>query len=310
MDAVLGKKSYFFSLKMQNHPPNQDFSPATASNLKERDLLAGLKRKEEWAYRQLIDQWSDKMFQVAYRFLGKKEDAEEIVQEVLQKVLEKIETFQGASFLYTWLYRIAVNQALMRLRTVKGKEFVSWEELLPSYEHGIRTQPLGDWFRVPEDLLAQKEVQDFLGQCIDQLPEDLKPAYLLKDVEGLSEEEVCGILELTKPTMKNRVHRARLILREQMEKNMSVKTLTMKLMFRMMRLPTCQEVEEFAYDFLDGKLEEKTLRAVEKHLRFCKSCRRFIESYRRIRAAGFLRKAPALDPEFKEKMFQFLAQKR
>ncbi len=87
---------------------------------------------------------------------------------------------------------------------------------------------------------------------------------------------------------------------------MSVKALTMKLMFRMMGLPTCQEVEEFAYDFLDGKLDEKTLRAVEKHLRFCKSCRRFIESYRRMRAAGSLRKAPSLDPEFKEKMFQYL----
>ncbi len=204
---------------MSNQPPsNRDFSPESASNLNERDLLAGLKRKDEWAYRQLIDQWSDKMFQVAYRFLGKKEDAEEIVQEVLQKVLEKIETFEGGSSLYTWLYRIAVNQALMRLRKVKGKEFVSWEGLLPAYEYGIRIQPLGDWFRVPEDLLAQKEVQDFLGQCIDQLPEDLKAAYLLKDVEVLSEEEVCGILELTRPAMKNRVHRARLILREQMEK--------------------------------------------------------------------------------------------
>lgn len=83
----------------------------------------------------------------------------------------------------------------------------------------------------------------------------------------------------------------------------------MKWMFRMMRLPTCQEVEEFAYDFLDGKLHEKTIQAVENHLRFCRGCRRFIESYRRMKAAGSLRKAPSLDPEFKEKMFQFLIRK-
>jgi RNA polymerase sigma-70 factor (ECF subfamily) len=213
-------KKNLYNFKKMTKPPvtHQDFSHVAASNPKEKDLLVGLKRKEEWAYRQLIDQWAEKMNRVAFHFLGKKEDAEEIVQEVLQKVVEKIDTFAGASSLYTWLYRIAVNQALMRLRKAKGKVFVSWEDQLPSYEHGIRIHSLGDWFRVPEDLLAQKEVQDFLGQCIDQLPEDLKVAYLLKDVEDLSEGEVCKILELTKPTMKNRVHRARLILREQMEK--------------------------------------------------------------------------------------------
>ncbi|MBI4238707.1 MAG: RNA polymerase sigma factor, partial [Deltaproteobacteria bacterium] len=89
---------------------NKDFSSSPASHLNEGELIRGLTRKEEWAYRQLIDQWSDKLYRLAYRFLGKKEEAEEIVQEVLQKVVEKIDTFQGDSSLYTWMYRIAVNQ--------------------------------------------------------------------------------------------------------------------------------------------------------------------------------------------------------
>lgn len=196
----------------------RDFSPSSASHSVEEGLLRGLKQKEEWAFRQLIDQWSDKIYRLAYRFLGKNEDAEEIVQEVLQKIVEKIDTFRGNSSLYTWVYRIAVNQSLMKLRAMKGKHFVSWEEFLPHFEDGIRAQKVADWSQIPEERFIQKEFQDFWQQYVDELPEDLKTAYLLKDVEGLSEEEICEMLELSKPAMKNRVHRARLILRERLEK--------------------------------------------------------------------------------------------
>ena len=180
--------------------------------------MRGLAQKEEWAYRQLIDQWSDKLYRLAYRFLGKKEEAEEIVQEVLQKVVEKIDTFQGDSSLYTWMYRIAVNQSLMRLRAQKGKDFVSLEEHAPEFENGIRVREVPDWSKLPEALFAKKELQDFVQQCVAELTEDLKTAYLLKDVEGLAEEEVCTLLTLSKPAMRNRVHRARLILREKLER--------------------------------------------------------------------------------------------
>lgn len=201
-----------------SHPSFQrDFSPSPASHSNEETLLCGLRQKEAWAFRQLIDQWSDRIYRLAYRFLGKIEDAEEIVQDVLQKVVEKIDTFQGNSSLYTWVYRIAVNQSLMKLRAMKGKHFVSWEECLPHFEDGVRVQEVADWSQIPEERFLQKEFQDFLRQCVDELPEDLKTAYLLKDVEGLSEEESCEALKLTKPAMKNRVHRARLILRERLE---------------------------------------------------------------------------------------------
>ncbi len=197
---------------------NKDFSSSPASHLNEGELIRGLTQKEEWAYRQLIDQWSNKLYRLAYRFLGKKEEAEEIVQEVLQKVVEKIDTFQGGSSLYTWMYRIAVNQSLMRLRTQKGKEFVSLEEHASEFENGIRVREIPDWSKLPEALFAKKELQDFVQQCVTELPEDLKTAYLLKDVEGLAEEEVCTLLTLSKPAMRNRVHRARLILREKLER--------------------------------------------------------------------------------------------
>ncbi len=90
---------------------------------------------------------------------------------------------------------------------------------------------------------------------------------------------------------------------------MSVKTRMMKWMFRMMGLPTCEEVDQFAYNFLEGQLDPKTTQQVERHLKTCKNCHRFMESYRKTRALGQSPSSIALDPEFKEKMLEFLSGK-
>lgn len=91
---------------------------------------------------------------------------------------------------------------------------------------------------------------------------------------------------------------------------MSVKTAMMKFMFRIMGLPTCEEVDGFAYDYLDGKLDTKLVAMVERHLKYCKSCQKFIESYRLIVVQAKPFDPPPLEPEFKEKMFEFLRQHR
>ncbi len=196
----------------------EDLSRSSASDTTEARLVEGLKSKEDWAYRRLIDEGTERLYRVAFRFLGKAEEAEEIVQEVLQKVVEKIGGFEAQSSLNTWLYRITANQCLMRLRSSKNRRTDPWEEILPEYDNGIRIRDSADWSNVPDNLLGQKEFQDFLKGSIEKLPEDLRTAYLLKDVEGLAEDEVCGILELTKPAMKNRVHRARLFIRGEIER--------------------------------------------------------------------------------------------
>lgn len=88
---------------------------------------------------------------------------------------------------------------------------------------------------------------------------------------------------------------------------MSAKTLTMKLMFRMMGLPTCEEVDQLAYDFLEGGLDSKTTRQLELHLKTCKNCQRFMASYRKMRALGKSPLTITLHPEFKEKMLEYLS---
>ena len=202
---------------MESLPKSRDFQPAAASNISDKDLIRGLREKADWAYQELISRWSDKLYQLSLRFLKRPEEAQEIVQEVLLKVVEKIDTFEGGSSLYTWLYRVTVNESLMRLRPDKGRKTVSWEDVLPKYENGIHLENFSDWVKLPDEKFEEKEFKQFVQESIEILPDDLKAAYLLKDVEQLPEDEVCKVLELTKPAMKNRVHRARLFLRKKIE---------------------------------------------------------------------------------------------
>ncbi len=188
-----------------------------ASKQEEAELIAGLKQGREDCYRELIDECSDRLYHVALRILRSEEDARETVQEVFAKVVAKIGGFQGDSSLFTWLYRIAVNEALMRVRGKNTRTEESFEELLPRYEFGYLADNVKDWSRVADQRFETEEFRSFVRTCVEELPEMLKTAYILKDQEELPEDQVCEILSITKPTMKNRVHRARLILRKRIE---------------------------------------------------------------------------------------------
>lgn len=191
--------------------------PDASIYTEEAALIRGLRAHEDAAYRVFIDRFAARLFRVAYRLLARREEAQEILQEVLQTVMERIAQFSGDAALYTWCYRITVNHCLMRLRKRGGRREVAWEEILPRYENGILTETSPDWGGRPDDLFARKEVTEFVQACLEALPEEEKTAYVLKDVEGMTEDEVCRILECTKPAMKNRVHRARLFLRKRLE---------------------------------------------------------------------------------------------
>lgn len=198
---------------------NRDLSSKEASK-NEEILVKGLREKQEWAFKEIIDRWADKLYQIAFRFVRQEELAHEVLQEVFKKVLEKIHTFKGESKLYTWLYRVTVNEALMNIRSsMKTKETISWEEILPHYEEGIVADlsQYGDWSKLPETKLMEKEAREFIQQCIEQLPEDYQAPYILKDVEQLSEQEVSDTLGISKSIMKIRVHRARMFIRKKLE---------------------------------------------------------------------------------------------
>lgn len=194
----------------------KDFSVPPASNHNDESILIeGLKNGREEAFRQVIEMYSEKLYYVILRILRNEQDSREVLQEVLAKLVSKIGGFQKNSSLFTWLYRIAVNEALMRRRGKDPEE--SFEDLLPRYEFGYLADHTKDWSQAADRQFESEEFRNLVRKYVAELPEILRAAYVLKDLEGLSEDQVCEILQVTKPTMKNRVHRARLILRKRFE---------------------------------------------------------------------------------------------
>jgi RNA polymerase sigma-70 factor, ECF subfamily len=179
------------------------------------ELAEALKRRDPDAFEQLIAQHGAMLYRVALGLLNQEEEAEDVLQEALLKVHEHIHTFDGRSALTTWLYRIIVNTALMRLRS-KARPA---EELLdgagPQFtEAGEHAHDVAEWALPPEEMLLRQEALTVLRQAIERLPELYRTVYILAEIEGLPQQEIASILEITVGTVKTRLHRARLFLRE------------------------------------------------------------------------------------------------
>jgi RNA polymerase sigma-70 factor (ECF subfamily) len=145
------------------------------------------------------------------------QDAEDAVQETFLNAYQSMDTFREESSLYTWLYRIASNQCLAKLKRQRRRRTVPIEPYLPRFEQGQHTEKILDWSKMPDLEAVIQELREFFEKCIDELPEEFRMAYILKDLEKMSERQVCEILGVTNPTMKNRVHRARLVIRKRVE---------------------------------------------------------------------------------------------
>jgi RNA polymerase sigma-70 factor (ECF subfamily) len=178
------------------------------------ELVEALKRKEASAFEQLIAQHGAMLYRVALRLLGQREEAEDTLQEALLKVHQNIHTFDGRAALTTWLYRIVVNTALMRLRAQTRTP----EELLDTAgplftDEGEHAQEVAEWALTPEAVLLRQETLSVLQQGIERLPELYRAVYVLAEIEGLPYQEIATILDLSVGTVKTRLHRARLFLR-------------------------------------------------------------------------------------------------
>ena len=150
------------------------------------------------------------------RILGSPEDTEDVLQETLLKIFRSISNFREQSSLYTWLHRIMVNESLVKLRQRRRHQVVSIEDYLPRFDQGKHVEHILDWSR-PDRALDTEELLEFLEKCITELPADYQLPYIFKDVEKMSENQVCDILQIRKTVMKNRVHRARLVIRKRVE---------------------------------------------------------------------------------------------
>ena len=188
------------------------------AQLDEHELIKQLRAQNEAALGAFMAQYETRVFGLALRLTGNRQDAEEVLQDVFLTVFRKIDSFRGDSKLSSWLYRIATNAALMKLRKrPRIQQIPLEEELGPAMtDEGMIAEPVVDWSRLPDDELERKELTRRIEAAITQLPPDYRSVFVLRDVEGLSTEEACEILSLSEAALKSRLHRGRLFLRKQL----------------------------------------------------------------------------------------------
>ena len=201
---------------MPTLPPHTPPEPNAAAVVTDEDLVARARTKDFAAFEELVDRYEDKIFRLAFRFVRNETEAKEIVQDTFLLVWRKLDTFKGDSQFGSWLYRVATNTALMRLRAQRRHPEISTEELPVDYLDNYGQLPAAgeNWAKRPDDELQSDELRRRIQKAVDELPDIYRTVFLIRDVEGLSTEETAEVLEISIPTVKTRLHRARLALRD------------------------------------------------------------------------------------------------
>jgi RNA polymerase sigma-70 factor, ECF subfamily len=190
-------------------------------------LVERAQQNDDAAFAELVKRHERRVYNICYRMLGSEEEASEALQDAFLRAYQFIKKFKGKSSFYTWLYRIATNVCLTRLRKRKTSMVDSLERDEVSGEMRRRkpiflsTDIIGDipdGSQNPERLVRQKELRAALNQAVEELPSDFRSVVVLRDFEGLSNREVSKVLNLSVPAVKSRLHRGRLFLRHRLER--------------------------------------------------------------------------------------------
>jgi RNA polymerase sigma-70 factor (ECF subfamily) len=183
------------------------------------DLIRRLAAKDPAALQAVLAEHEGRIYQLALKITGSVEDAEEVTQDTFLKLLDTIERFEGRSSLGTWLYKLGLNEALMRRRKLGRRKEQAWEDpLLVFDERGQYQEPVGRWRGSVLDI-EREQTKRTVRETIAQLPEDYGTVLVLADLEGRSRQEIAELLELSVPAVKSRLHRARLMLRARLSRD-------------------------------------------------------------------------------------------
>ena len=189
---------------------------------RETRLVRRLRDRDERAFREMVDEYGDRVFNLTYRMLGSREEAEDLAQEVFITVFKSIDTFRGDSKFSTWLYRITANHCKNRIKYLARRHDRGKAELDERAEGGGDGPSLAAPRPSPRPDLQMEgaEMERVLQEAIAELEEEQRILVILRDVEDLSYEEICAITDLPEGTVKSRLHRARLALRKKLLKHM------------------------------------------------------------------------------------------
>jgi RNA polymerase sigma-70 factor, ECF subfamily len=204
----------------QSTSPAASGSADAIAQLTDETLVARARGKDEGAFEELVSRYEDKLYRLAMRFVRNETDAQEILQDAFLSAWRNLPTFEGRAQFGSWMYRVTVNAALMLLRSRNRHPEVTVDDIEPTAlnqavaESGQMMRSTADWSQRPDDQLQSDELRKHIQSSVDALPEGLRAVFLLRDVEELSTEDTAEVLGLSVPAVKTRLHRARLVLRE------------------------------------------------------------------------------------------------
>jgi RNA polymerase sigma-70 factor, ECF subfamily len=188
---------------------------SSLSSIDESQLVTQSREGDTTAFNELVRRYEGKIFRLAQHVTQNKEDAEDVLQETFLKAYEHLDQFKGDSKFYTWIVRIAVNQALMKLRRRKTDKSVSLDETIDTGEDTV-TREIAAWDEDPEQRFSRDELGGILDSAVQSLEPLYRSVFVLRDIEELSTEETAEALGLSIPAVKSRLLRARLQLRERL----------------------------------------------------------------------------------------------
>ncbi len=185
----------------------------------EKRLVQKLKKRDSQAFERLVNHFRVPIFNLIYRMIGRKEEAEDLAQEVFVTIFKKIDTFRGESSLSTWIYRIATNHCKNRQKYLgrrRGDQPVAKEMEEKAYK-GLETMRTAAVIERPDELVEGYQAERLIQQCIAELDEEPRLILVLRDVENVSYEDISKITGLPLGTVKSRLHRARMSLKDKLK---------------------------------------------------------------------------------------------
>ncbi len=189
----------------------------TENRISDNELVEAFKAGSIEAFEELVSRYEAKVFNLAMRFTRNQEDAEEVLNDVFTTLYRKLSLFEGKSAFSSWLYRIIANAAFMKLRKRKGSAAISIEDLTPQarmqcFEGEVSNESRSD------TLTSAGELRSVLQGAINRLPEEYRAVFVLRDIDGLSNQEVGEMLNISLAAVKSRLHRSRLMLRRKLQR--------------------------------------------------------------------------------------------
>jgi len=179
-------------------------------------LVQAAQRGDKHAFAQLVKKYEQRVYNLARKMVRDPQDAEDVLQETFISVYRHLNDFQGDAAFATWLYRIATNASLMKLRARKGYAVSLDEPLEADDGENLMPREIVDWSITPEEAVLNSEVRAQMDVAVAALPETMRAVFVLRDIEGLSVQATAEVLGISVPNVKTRLHRARMMLRERL----------------------------------------------------------------------------------------------